>query len=67
MGTDIVDSVACISNANRLATCLILTTDKYRQDVLYVKLPDGSLVSGFDVEREVLSDGSVAFNIILRS
>jgi hypothetical protein len=63
----VVDDVRGSDDARELGRDLTQTADDYRGHVVYVKLPDGSQVFGYDVEAETLTDGSVVYNLILRA
>lgn len=62
----IVDNVRGSDDARELGRDLSQTAEDYRGHVLYVKLPDGSNVFGYDIQAETLTDGSVVFNLLLR-
>jgi hypothetical protein len=62
----IVDTVRGIGDADELADALI-AMDHLPGHVVYVKLPDGAIVFGYDIEEETLSDGSIVYNLLLRA
>jgi hypothetical protein len=64
---EIIDTVRGSDDARRLGADLTQTANDYPEHVIYVKLPDGSMVLGYDVEAEYLTDGSVVYNLILRA
>ena len=63
----IVDTARDLADASSLARRLAITASDFPRDVVYVKLPDGSIVHGFDVEEETLTDGSKAMNVVLKA
>lgn len=63
----VVDTVRGSDDARELGRDLSQTATDYNSHVVYVKLPDGSIVFGYDVEEETLSDGSIVYNLLLRS
>ena len=66
--TEIIEQVRDLNDAGQLARALTTTGDENPdQPVIYVKLPDGSVVHGYDIEAETLTDGSVVYNIVLRA
>ena len=67
MSNWIVDTARGYDDARELGEGLLQTARDYSGHVVYVKLPDGSKVFGYDVEEETLSDDSVVYNLILRA
>lgn len=47
------------------ATELVTAIDKSSGNAVYVMLPDGGIVHGFNLVREQLTDGSFVYNIML--
>lgn len=62
----VIDTMRGCDNAAELGKELSLTAKDYGSHVVYVKLPDGSTVFGYDVEEETLSDGSKVYNLLLK-
>jgi len=67
MDKRIVDTMRGCDDADDLGSVLTVTAIDYSGHVVYVKLPDGSIVFGYDIEEETLSDGSVVYNLLLRA
>ena len=62
-----IHTVNVFDFAREFGEALINTADEYWQHRLCIKLPDGSIVTGYAVEAETLTDGSLVFNLILRA
>jgi len=67
MSKQIIHTLRHCYDASDLAEALSMAIQVYSGHVLHVKMPDGSLVSGYDVEEETLSDNSKVYNLLLRS
>jgi hypothetical protein len=67
MTKGIVNAYTEVDTAQGLGMSLLNAVGCYSGHILYVELPDGRLVTSFDVEEETLSDGSKVYNIILRA
>ena len=63
----IVDVIEGCNDAIDIALDMNTTSKQYSNNVLYVLLPDGSKVTGYYVQEETLSDGSLVYNLLLQS
>lgn len=67
MTNRIVDTMRGCHEARDLGQAMDWTARSYPGNVVYVKLPDGQVVFGYDIEEETLSDGSLVYNLLLRA